>query len=139
MRKHLDISFSFVTRTVLIVALLRLVCSGNRVTQVGGDEGDEEDGDVIERILWHQHKGVAASELASGGTGEPCIQHTDPHVLISWEDQEFYVKWKGQSYIHCQWQLLADLCQVCPLFEILCRLLSDYLFKSISILTNIAF
>ncbi|KAJ7558758.1 hypothetical protein O6H91_04G054500 [Diphasiastrum complanatum] len=76
------------------------------------DEVDEEDGDTIERVLWHQPRGIAEAELEEGRQAEPFILDTDPHKEIDWDEQEFYIKFKGQSYLHCEWHLLSDLSQL---------------------------
>ncbi|CAK9238133.1 unnamed protein product [Sphagnum jensenii] len=73
---------------------------------------EEEDGDTIERVLWHQPKGIADEEAEEGRHAEPFVLDTDPHAELNWDEQEFYIKWKGQSYLHCQWQLLSDLSQL---------------------------
>jgi hypothetical protein len=81
--------------------------------QVAADADiEEEDGDTIERVLWHQPKGIADEEAEEGRHAEPFVLDTDPHAELNWDEQEFYIKWKGQSYLHCQWQLLSDLSQV---------------------------
>ncbi|XP_024529944.1 protein CHROMATIN REMODELING 5 isoform X2 [Selaginella moellendorffii] len=80
--------------------------------KVSPDEIEEEDSDKIERVVWHQPKGIAEAEMLEGRKAEPFILDTDPHADLDWEEQEFYIKWKGQSYLHCQWQGLADLHQL---------------------------
>jgi hypothetical protein len=81
--------------------------------QVAADADiEEEDGDTIERVLWHQPKGIADEEAEEGRHAEPFVLDTDPHAELNWDEQEFYIKWKGQSYLHCQWQLLSDLSQL---------------------------
>ncbi|KAG0616525.1 hypothetical protein M758_5G122400 [Ceratodon purpureus] len=79
--------------------------------KVAADEPEEEEdnGDAIERVLWHQPKGIAEAEADEGRHAEPFVLDTDPHAELIWEDQEFYIKWKGQSYLHCQWMLLSEL------------------------------
>jgi hypothetical protein len=62
--------------------------------------------------LWHQPKGIADEEAEEGRHAEPFVLDTDPHAELNWDEQEFYIKWKGQSYLHCQWQLLSDLSQL---------------------------
>ena len=75
-------------------------------------EEEEDNGDAIERVLWHQPKGIAEAEADEGRHAEPFVLDTDPHAELIWEDQEFYIKWKGQSYLHCTWMLLSDLSPV---------------------------
>lgn len=82
------------------------------LSQVAAEEPEEEDWDAIERVLWHQPKGIAEAEAEEGRHAEPFVLDTDPHAELIWDDQEFYIKWKGQSYLHCQWQLLSDLAPV---------------------------
>lgn len=79
--------------------------------QVAAEELEEEEdsGDAIERVLWHQPIGIAEAEAAGGSRAEPFVLDTDPHAELNWDDQEFYIKWKGQSYLHCQWMLLSEL------------------------------
>ncbi|XP_024375943.1 protein CHROMATIN REMODELING 5 isoform X2 [Physcomitrium patens] len=72
-------------------------------------EEEEDSGDAIERVLWHQPIGIAEAEAAGGSRAEPFVLDTDPHAELNWDDQEFYIKWKGQSYLHCQWMLLSEL------------------------------
>jgi len=82
--------------------------------QVAAEEPEEEEdnGDAIERVLWHQPKGIAEAEADEGRHAEPFVLDTDPHAELVWEEQELYIKWKGQSYLHCQWMLLSELAPV---------------------------
>ncbi|MCO5575316.1 hypothetical protein L7F22_029116 [Adiantum nelumboides] len=73
------------------------------------EDVEEEDGDAIERVLWHQRRGLSNVEHDKGRV--PMLD-TDSSSDLRWEDQEFYIKWKGQSYLHCQWQTLAELSQL---------------------------
>ncbi|KAL2653867.1 hypothetical protein R1flu_021995 [Riccia fluitans] len=80
--------------------------------KVSTEDGEEEDGDAIEKVLWHQPIGIAEAEADEGRKAEPCVLDTDPNEIIDWEKQELYIKWKGQSYLHCQWQYLSELAQL---------------------------
>jgi chromodomain-helicase-DNA-binding protein 1 len=82
--------------------------------QLAGEEGEEDDGDTIEKVLWHQPGGIAEAELEEGRKAEPFVLDTNPHAELNWDEQEFYIKWKGQSYLHCEWQFLSELSQVRP-------------------------
>lgn len=63
---------------------------------------------------------------------------TDPHAELIWDDQEFYIKWKGQSYLHCQWQLLSDLAPVSIKKEHFVIELAAHFFEVLSIVIIIA-
>ncbi|KAI5060455.1 hypothetical protein GOP47_0024875 [Adiantum capillus-veneris] len=73
------------------------------------EDAEEEDGDAIERVLWHQRRGLCTEEHERDR--DPILD-TDSSSDLRWEEQEFYIKWKGQSYLHCQWQTLAELSQL---------------------------
>ncbi|KAF3777906.1 CHROMATIN REMODELING 5 protein [Nymphaea thermarum] len=70
---------------------------------------EEEDGDAIEKVLWHQSKGVAHDALANGRSSLPVVSNFLLDSELDWENVEFFIKWKGQSYMHCQWQPLSEL------------------------------
>ena len=80
-------------------------CNFIKILQL--DDVEEEDGDAIERVLWHRLKRTSMEEMDEDK--QPDADHFSD---LSWEDQEFYIKWKGQSYLHCQWQTLSELSQV---------------------------
>ncbi|KAI3840501.1 hypothetical protein MKX03_000788 [Papaver bracteatum] len=70
---------------------------------------EEEDSDYIERVLWHQPKGMAEDALNSNMSTQPSVLS---HLLDSepdWNETEFFIKWKGQSYLHCQWKSFSEL------------------------------
>uniref|UniRef100_A0A0D9X2H3 Protein CHROMATIN REMODELING 5 n=1 Tax=Leersia perrieri TaxID=77586 RepID=A0A0D9X2H3_9ORYZ len=73
------------------------------------EDPEEEEGETIERILWHQPKGVAEEALRNGQSTQPTVVSFTTDVDQSWDDVEFYIKWKGQSFLHCQWKTLSDL------------------------------
>lgn len=79
--------------------------------QVAAEEIEEEEdyGDAIERVLWHQPKGIAEAEAEEGRHADPFVLDTDPNAELTWKNQEFYIKWKGQSYLHCSWMPLSEL------------------------------
>ncbi|KAK9053416.1 hypothetical protein SSX86_030050 [Deinandra increscens subsp. villosa] len=71
------------------------------------DEMEEEDG--VEKVLWHQPKGMAEEAVRTNKSTEPLLLN---HLFDSepdWYDTEFYIKWKGQSHLHCQWKSFTEL------------------------------
>ncbi|CAK9184372.1 unnamed protein product [Ilex paraguariensis] len=73
------------------------------------EEIEEEDGDSIEKVLWHQPKGMAEEALRNNKTTEPVLLS---HLFDSepdWNEIEFLIKWKGQSHLHCQWKSFSEL------------------------------
>ncbi|KAL4590633.1 hypothetical protein LXL04_003570 [Taraxacum kok-saghyz] len=73
------------------------------------DEMEEEDGDSIEKVLWHQPKGLAEEAVRTNKSTEPLLLN---HLFDSepdWNDTEFFIKWKGQSHLHCQWKSFSEL------------------------------
>ncbi|RDX93137.1 Protein CHROMATIN REMODELING 5, partial [Mucuna pruriens] len=73
------------------------------------EEIEEDDGDSIEKVLWHQPKGLAAEAQMNNRSTEPVLMS---HLFDSepnWNDMEFLIKWKGQSHLHCQWKSFAEL------------------------------
>lgn len=73
------------------------------------EEMEEEDGDSIEKVLWHQPKGTAEAASRNNRSTEPTLMS---HLFDSepdWNEMEFLIKWKGQSHLHCQWKSLPDL------------------------------
>ncbi|KAJ6838441.1 protein CHROMATIN REMODELING 5-like isoform X1 [Iris pallida] len=81
----------------------------NKSQKVPQDDGEEEDGDSIERVLWHQPKGMAEDALKNNKSADPMVFSTMSDSEAEWDDVEFYIKWKGQSYLHCQWKSFSDL------------------------------
>ncbi|KAK9154723.1 hypothetical protein Sjap_002203 [Stephania japonica] len=70
---------------------------------------EEDDGDSIEKVLWLQPKGMADEALRKNESAQPSVLG---HLLDSepdWNEVEFFIKWKGQSYLHCQWKSYSDL------------------------------
>ncbi|XP_038692597.1 protein CHROMATIN REMODELING 5-like isoform X2 [Tripterygium wilfordii] len=73
------------------------------------EENEEEDGDYIEKVLWHQPKGTAEDALRNNRSTEPILLN---HLFDSepdWNEMEFLIKWKGQSHLHCQWKSYSEL------------------------------
>ncbi|OMO51280.1 SNF2-related protein [Corchorus capsularis] len=73
------------------------------------DEAEEEDGDTIEKVLWHQPKGMAEDAVRNNRSTEPVLLS---HLFDSepdWNEMEFLIKWKGQSHLHCQWKSVFEL------------------------------
>ena len=92
------------------------------------DDADEDDSDSIERVLWHQPKGAAEAAIRNNKSALPSVLSTMSDSELEWDNVEFYVKWKGQSYLHCQWKSFSDLQNVslkpscCQLFlQTTCR------------------
>lgn len=89
------------------------------------EEIEEEDGDSIERVLWHQPKGMAEDAIRNNKSTEPLLLS---HLLDSepdWNEMEFLIKWKGQSHLHCQWKSFSDLQNVWS-YSLLCYLICVY-------------
>ncbi|XVF04811.1 hypothetical protein REPUB_Repub05bG0117700 [Reevesia pubescens] len=73
------------------------------------DGAEEEDGDSIEKVLWHQPKGMSEDAIRNNRSTEPVLLS---HLFDSepdWNDMEFLIKWKGQSHLHCQWKSVFEL------------------------------
>ncbi|KAK1402796.1 Chromatin remodeling 5 [Heracleum sosnowskyi] len=73
------------------------------------EEIEEEDGDSIERVLWHQPRGMAKETLANNKSTEPVLLSHLYDSEPDWNEMEFYIKWKGQSHLHCQWKSFSEL------------------------------
>nr|GLL31599.1 protein CHROMATIN REMODELING 5 isoform X2 [Ipomoea trifida] len=73
------------------------------------EELEEEDADSIEKVLWHQPKGIAEEAMRSNKSTHPMLLS---HLFDSepdWNEMEFLIKWKGQSHLHCQWKPYSEL------------------------------
>jgi chromodomain-helicase-DNA-binding protein 1 len=73
------------------------------------EEPEEEDGETIEKVLWHQPKGVAEEAIRNHQSAQPTVVSLTSDFNQQWDELEFYIKWKGQSYLHCQWKTLSEL------------------------------
>ncbi|XP_058199193.1 protein CHROMATIN REMODELING 5 isoform X4 [Rhododendron vialii] len=73
------------------------------------DDIEEEDGDYIEKVLWHQPKGTAEEAKRNQKSTEPVLLSQLFDAEPNWNEMEFLIKWKGQSHLHCQWKLLTEL------------------------------
>ncbi|KAG9443646.1 hypothetical protein H6P81_014986 [Aristolochia fimbriata] len=73
------------------------------------DEAEEDDGDSIEKVLWYQLKGTAEYALRNHKPTEPTALSPMLDSEPDWSEVEFYIKWKGQSYLHCQWKSFSEL------------------------------
>ncbi|KAI7734217.1 hypothetical protein M8C21_029963 [Ambrosia artemisiifolia] len=73
------------------------------------DEMEEEDGDSIEKVLWHQPKGMAEEAMRTNKSTEPLLLNHLFDTEPDWYDTEFYIKWKGQSHLHCEWKSFSQL------------------------------
>ncbi|GFZ20725.1 chromatin remodeling 5 [Actinidia rufa] len=73
------------------------------------EEIEEEDGDSIEKVLWHQPMGTSEEAKRNNKSTEPMLLS---HLFDSepdWNEIEFLIKWKGQSHLHCQWKSFSEL------------------------------
>lgn len=91
------------------------------------DDMEEEDSDSIEKVLWHQPKGIAEEAARTNKSTEPLLSNHLFDSVPDWNDTEFYIKWKGQSHLHCQWKSFSELQNVC--FKFLCLHLHVYSFR----------
>lgn len=73
------------------------------------EEVEEEDSDIIEKVLWHQPKGMAEEALRNSMTSEPKLLSHLYDSEPDWNNIEFLIKWKGQSHLHCQWKPFSEL------------------------------
>ncbi|KAL1832124.1 hypothetical protein ACET3Z_001775 [Daucus carota] len=73
------------------------------------EEIEEEDGNSIERVLWHQPRGMAEEALANNKSTEPVLLSHLYDYEPDWNEMEFYIKWKGQSHLHCEWKSFFEL------------------------------
>lgn len=73
------------------------------------EDVEEEDGDYIEKVLWHQPKGMAEEAMRANKSTEPLLLNNLFESEPDWKDTEFYIKWKGQSHLHCQWKSFSEL------------------------------
>lgn len=80
------------------------------------EEIEEDDGDSIEKVLWHQPKGMAAEAQRHNRSTEPILMSHLFDSVPDWDDMEFLIKWKSQSHLHCQWKSFVELQNVCFLF-----------------------
>ncbi|KAK1295416.1 CHD3-type chromatin-remodeling factor PICKLE [Acorus calamus] len=82
---------------------------GGKANKSRKEDVEDEDGDYIEKVLWHQPKGTAEDAFRKNKSSQPVncgpILDSEP----DWRDVEFFIKWKGQSYLHCQWKCYTDL------------------------------
>uniref|UniRef100_A0A1D1Y7W7 Chromodomain-helicase-DNA-binding protein 1 n=2 Tax=Anthurium amnicola TaxID=1678845 RepID=A0A1D1Y7W7_9ARAE len=77
--------------------------------KVALEEVEEDDGDSIEKVLWHQSKGTAEDALRNSRSAQPVIISNLLDSEPDWNEIEFFIKWKGQSYLHCEWKSYSDL------------------------------
>ncbi|KAL8480023.1 hypothetical protein ACS0TY_026817 [Phlomoides rotata] len=73
------------------------------------EEIEEEDGDAIEKVLWHQPKGIAEEASRNNKSTEPVLLSYLFNSKPDWNEMEFLIKWKGQSHLHCQWKSFSEL------------------------------
>lgn len=77
------------------------------------EENEEEDGDAIEKVLWHQPKGTAEEASRNNKSTDPVLMSYLFNSKQDWNEMEFLIKWKGQSHLHCQWKSFSELQNVC--------------------------
>lgn len=77
--------------------------------KVGQEDVEEDDGDSIEKVLWHQPIGTAEVALRNNKSTQPAVSSSWLDSEADWNRVEFFIKWKGQSYLHCQWKSFSDL------------------------------
>ncbi|XP_009761006.1 protein CHROMATIN REMODELING 5 [Nicotiana sylvestris] len=73
------------------------------------EEIEEEDGDSIEKVLWHQPKGMAEEARRNNKSADPMLLSHLYDSEPDWNEMEFLIKWKGQSHLHCQWKSFVEL------------------------------
>ncbi|XP_021751483.1 protein CHROMATIN REMODELING 5-like [Chenopodium quinoa] len=73
------------------------------------EDNDEEDADAIERVLFHQPKGMAEEAMRANKSTQPVLLGHSYDTELDWNEMEFLIKWKGQSHLHCLWKPLAEL------------------------------
>ncbi|XP_058107074.1 protein CHROMATIN REMODELING 5 isoform X1 [Magnolia sinica] len=77
--------------------------------KVSQEDAEEDDTDSIEKVLWHQPKGMAEDASGNNNSRQPVVLSSLLDSEPEWNEMEFFIKWKGQSYLHCQWKSLSDL------------------------------
>lgn len=73
------------------------------------EEIEEDDGDSIEKVLWHQLKGTSEDAQMNNRSSEPVLTSHLFDSEFDWNEMEFLIKWKGQSHLHCQWKSFVEL------------------------------
>ncbi|CAK8538681.1 unnamed protein product [Lathyrus sativus] len=73
------------------------------------EEIEEDDGDSIEKVLWHQRKGTSEVAQRNNRSSEPVLTSHLFDSEFDWNEMEFLIKWKGQSHLHCQWKSFVEL------------------------------
>ncbi|KAK7276699.1 hypothetical protein RIF29_17844 [Crotalaria pallida] len=73
------------------------------------EEIEEDDSDSIEKVLWHQPKGMAEDARRNNRSTDPVLLSHLFDSEVDWNEMEFLIKWKGQSHLHCQWKSFAEL------------------------------
>ncbi|WJX39375.1 Protein CHROMATIN REMODELING 5 [Trifolium repens] len=72
-------------------------------------EIEEDDGDSIEKVFWHQLKGTAEDAQRNNRSTEPALMSHLFDSEFDWNEIEFLIKWKGKSHLHSQWKFFAEL------------------------------
>ncbi|OIW16296.1 hypothetical protein TanjilG_19012 [Lupinus angustifolius] len=73
------------------------------------EEIEDDDSDSIEKVLWHQPRGMAEDAQRNNRSTEPVLMSHLFNSEVDWNEMEFLIKWKGQSHLHCQWKSFAEL------------------------------
>lgn len=72
---------------------------------VGMLDAEEEEGEMIEKILEHRMGRVGATGLKTAPY--QVDDHGDPNANLTESEEtemQFLIKWKGFSYLHCTWE-----------------------------------
>ncbi|CAA6654095.1 unnamed protein product [Spirodela intermedia] len=80
-----------------------------KTQKVSLEDAEDDDGDSIERVLWHQPKGMSEDALRNNRSVLPVVISSVLDIEPDWNDIEFFIKWKGQSHLHCEWKSYSDL------------------------------
>lgn len=52
---------------------------------------------------------MAEDAIRNGKSIQPIVLSSVFDSEPDWDEVEFYIKWKGQSYLHCQWKSYSEL------------------------------
>ncbi|XP_078441863.1 chromatin remodeling 5 [Wolffia australiana] len=73
------------------------------------EDAEDDDGDSIERVLWHQPMGTAEDAIRNNISTQPAVISNVPVTEPDWTSIELFIKWKGQSHLHCEWKSYFEL------------------------------
>ena len=60
-------------------------------------------------MFWHQPKGTTKDAERNNQSTQHVLTSHLFDSEIDWNEMEFFIKWKGQSHLHCQWKSFAEL------------------------------